>query len=504
MGWTIGEILQLLLVIATFFAVIVALFGERFREWLKRPKFDLKFDKSSDRCFREATVPQDNIQNEKEFTLVKRQYYRLMVKNKGGLAKNVKVKIDIFDETGKELQYFEPSSLNWISGEEKEDLAKGEINYINVCSQVIDHETYPRFVSGDPTQDAKIPLERRLRIELHDTEHLRGIIWDRPLNDYKFVISFHGDNFEPITKYFVFNQPSSNTVPGDLVEEKFDNAVVNERKFYCFATIILLTASIYLIQNWELQLKSALSNLSPTILTIIVAILIFAASSVYNSRTIALQDMKTSYLQVQINARLAKKSHSDRTEGDEEDAYKKIANWWLKRAEGEAKIQKKNCYATIFLLFSSFNLSLGIITKKPYLCIFILSLILIIIVLCLSHSFLKFRKLSHLSLFSTCLVIFGIPLFFGFVMLNIINWITLGSISNIIFNYWFFFIAFVSLFLAYKSLRSPSKSIFLEHLSEVAILFKSIGLLYPNISDDYWEHFLRFRNSDSYYRFLDC
>ncbi len=84
-GWVqrmnTSDWIQLGVLFVMFFAVIVALFGEKFREWLKRPKISLEFDKKSDRCFREATVPSDNIQKEQysPFVNVTRVYYRLMM-----------------------------------------------------------------------------------------------------------------------------------------------------------------------------------------------------------------------------------------------------------------------------------------------------------------------------------------------------------------------------------------------------------------------------------------
>jgi hypothetical protein len=97
MCWTLSDYLQLGMLVATFFVIPAALFGATFRDWIKRPKIFLKFDKASDRCFRQATVLEDEIQNGRDshFKNVERVYYRLKVKNEGGLAKNVKVKIDI-------------------------------------------------------------------------------------------------------------------------------------------------------------------------------------------------------------------------------------------------------------------------------------------------------------------------------------------------------------------------------------------------------------------------
>ncbi len=219
MNWTLSDKLQFGLLVTTFLAVIVALFGEKFREWIWGPNINLKFDKKSDRCFREATVPNDHFQNEPGtfYQNVKRAYSRLKVDNEGRLAKNVKVKIEVFDSEKKEIPYFEPSTLNWISGKEREDLAKKEVNYVNICSQVIDpNQKLLRVVPLDGSHTKKT-MDRRLRIELYDTSQ-RGIIWDRKLDNYIFKIIAYGDNFDPITKRFEFKKPSSNTLPGDLVE----------------------------------------------------------------------------------------------------------------------------------------------------------------------------------------------------------------------------------------------------------------------------------------------
>lgn len=139
MNWIISDYIQLGMLIASFSVVLAALFGEKFRKWLERPIISLRFDKESDRCFRKATVPDDIIQGEHHALTNERLYYRLKVENTGGLAKNAKIKIDIFDSDGKEIEHFEPSTLRWISGHEKVDLAKKEVDYVNVCSQVALH-----------------------------------------------------------------------------------------------------------------------------------------------------------------------------------------------------------------------------------------------------------------------------------------------------------------------------------------------------------------------------
>lgn len=82
----------------------------------------------------------------------------MKVENKGGLARNLRIRVDIL-KGNKELERFEPSTLLWISGREREDLAKGESEYINFLSQVL----------YSPTK-----IENRLRIELFNAGE-RGI-----------------------------------------------------------------------------------------------------------------------------------------------------------------------------------------------------------------------------------------------------------------------------------------------------------------------------------------
>lgn len=198
----ISDNLQVLMIIATFLVVIVALLGEKFWEWYHQPDIYVKFVEESERCFgREAKVPKDNIQDEGCFCNVIRYYYRLKIENLGGPAKNAKVKIDVFDTNGKEIERFEPSTLRWISGREREDLAKGETDYINLCSQVKNHEN---------------SITKRLRLELHDLQSPRGISWDLPLRDYLFKVSIHGDNFNPILRKFHYKMPSSTNEAGKL------------------------------------------------------------------------------------------------------------------------------------------------------------------------------------------------------------------------------------------------------------------------------------------------
>lgn len=221
MNWIISDYIQLGMLIASFFVVLAALFGDKFRKWLVRPIISLRFDKESDRCFRKATVPDDIIHGERHALTNERMYYRLKVENKGGLAKNVKIKMDIFDSEEKEIQYFEPSTLRWINGNEKEDLAKEEVDYVNVCSQVMNPDRtlkHDRRGIEPYYTEEEFHISKPLRIELYDISE-RGIIRDLPLDNYIFKITVYGDNFKPIPTNFEFKKSSSNTQPSDLVKK---------------------------------------------------------------------------------------------------------------------------------------------------------------------------------------------------------------------------------------------------------------------------------------------
>lgn len=209
------------IMIATFLAVLAALFGERFRKWLEHPKISLRFDKKSDRCFRKTQV-NDFLRFEKSPLKgdcnTERCLYRLEIENKGGLAKNVKVKIDILDAKEKEIQYFEPSTLRWISGREDEDLTRGEVNYVNICSQIM------RVVSPKNIDARK--LENLLRIELSDLTYMQSPAsyleyergrYDLPLENYIFKVVVCGDNFKFIPKKFKFTKPLTHGQTGDLI-----------------------------------------------------------------------------------------------------------------------------------------------------------------------------------------------------------------------------------------------------------------------------------------------
>lgn len=202
----IQDWLNLLMVIATFLAVIVALFGEKLWDWLNRPKIRLSFDKNSERCLRTGIALKDSIQDDliiQGTTDIPRYFYQLKVVNEGGFAKNVKIKLDIHYADDSEKPRFEPSTLKWVGGTESEDFAKGEVDYINICSQVI--------------QDGQVTANSPLRVELYNL-HPRAIAWDLGLADYIFVLFIHGDNLKPFIKKFKFLNPAKTDKPGDLQE----------------------------------------------------------------------------------------------------------------------------------------------------------------------------------------------------------------------------------------------------------------------------------------------
>jgi len=83
--------------IATFLAVIIALFGERFWEWLRRPKLHIEFDKESERCFRWAISPEEYRQDQGLFYSVRIWYFRLKVVNTGSTnIKGLIAKVDLY------------------------------------------------------------------------------------------------------------------------------------------------------------------------------------------------------------------------------------------------------------------------------------------------------------------------------------------------------------------------------------------------------------------------
>ena len=197
---TLSDWIQIGIAVITSIAVIVALFGKRFWDLFDRPKIKISFDKSSDRCFRWAIIKNNHIQDEGVHENVKKQYFRLRVTNKGGLAKGLRVRADIFDKSGKELERFEPSTLRWINGKEEVDLAVGESEFVNFLSQVLE-------------SDRKI--NNRLTIEVFDASP-RGIAWDRLLMEYHFQITVYGENIKPKSFKAVFKPNQTKSKPGDL------------------------------------------------------------------------------------------------------------------------------------------------------------------------------------------------------------------------------------------------------------------------------------------------
>lgn len=202
-GLTLSDKIQATMSFFTFCAVIVALFGERFWRWLERPKIKIDFDKDSDRCFRWADVPLCNIQDEGQKTNVRKFYFRLRITNKGRTATKLRVRADIKDKNGKEIERFEPSTLQWINRKEETDLLNGESEYVNFLSQVVSHPE----------------IKNRLTIEIFDTSP-RGIAWDRQLDKYEYSITVYGENIKPASIHAIFIPNKNKTLPGKLVVAK--------------------------------------------------------------------------------------------------------------------------------------------------------------------------------------------------------------------------------------------------------------------------------------------
>lgn len=198
-GLTTSDKIQAAMSFFTFCAVIVALFGERFWRWLDRPKIEISFDKNSDRCFRWADVQLCNIQDEGQKANVRKQYFRLRITNKGRFAKRLRVRVDIKDKAGKEVERFEPSTLQWINRKEENDLLNGESEYVNFLSQIINHPD----------------IKNRLTVEIFDTSP-RGIAWDRELETYKYTITVFGENIKPVSINATFVPNKDKTIPGNL------------------------------------------------------------------------------------------------------------------------------------------------------------------------------------------------------------------------------------------------------------------------------------------------
>lgn len=181
--------------IATFLAVLVALFGKRAQDWIDRPKMRVSYWQESERCFRGAMQINDRIQNFPHIPL-ERQFFRLRVSNEGKqTARRVKVVVDLYYENGEPAERFEPNSLRWIaSDQETIDIASQEKTYINLLSQITKIKQ-----NGE-----KIPSNLFvIRWEVFNMMP-RGIAWDRESRDYLIKLIIHGDNFEPSTKWLKF------------------------------------------------------------------------------------------------------------------------------------------------------------------------------------------------------------------------------------------------------------------------------------------------------------
>lgn len=179
----------------TLFAVLVALFGERFRDWLNRPVINIEFDRNSDRCFRSANPLDETIQDFPQFIPETRQYFKLKVTNNGrGTAKSVRALVDLYYEDMKEAERFEPSCLGWITGDKEIDIASGESVYVNLLSQIIKIKNSSAVVPSNYFV---------LRWELFDLRP-RGIAWDRQSKTFNIKIIIHGDNIRPKIYWFRF------------------------------------------------------------------------------------------------------------------------------------------------------------------------------------------------------------------------------------------------------------------------------------------------------------
>lgn len=199
-GLTISDKIQAAMTFFTFCAVIIALFGERFWRLLERPKIKVTFDKNSDRCFRWADVQLCNIQDEGRIQNVRKYYFRLKITNNGDTATKLRVRVDIKDKNGKEVERFEPSTLQWINRKEETDLLNGESEYVNFLSQVVNHPE----------------INNRLTIEIFDTSP-RGIAWDRQLDRYEYSITVFGGNIKPVLVYAKFVPNKDKALPGKLM-----------------------------------------------------------------------------------------------------------------------------------------------------------------------------------------------------------------------------------------------------------------------------------------------
>lgn len=232
------DLITISLAVAAFVTATIALYGSRYKEWLTRPKIKISFNKNSDRCIRKGALAQNSIQEEGLFVGVERYYYRLKIINKGGYANKVRVKVDIYFD-GKERCHFEPQTLKWVTTlkEDEENLAKGEINYINLCSWFI--KGLPALnpvnlvgasVKEDINGRCKLELDkkyqnininRKIRVELFDFTP-RAICWDLPKSEkLLFKVIVCGENFMPIVRYFLFITPENKPEKGNLKRMNF-------------------------------------------------------------------------------------------------------------------------------------------------------------------------------------------------------------------------------------------------------------------------------------------
>ena len=182
--------------IATFLAILVALFGKRIQDWIDRPIIKVYFELTSDRCFRNAIPIRDDIQEFHDIMTKKRQYFRLKVSNDGkSTAKRVRIILDLYYEDMKEAERFEPNPLRWVtSNTEDIDIANKEITYINLLSQVT--EIY----------EPEGPVPQNLFVIRWEIFNMipRGIAWDRVSRKYIIKLIVHGDNLEAKTYWLQF------------------------------------------------------------------------------------------------------------------------------------------------------------------------------------------------------------------------------------------------------------------------------------------------------------
>jgi len=181
----------------TLLALLVALFNQRFQNWLDRPVVEVDFDRNSDRCYRTANLRNDIIQEFSEVITKERQYFKLKVSNKGrGIAKKVRIIIDLFREDMSEVERFEPNCLRWITGDKEIDIASGETTYVNLLSHVL---------GIYPLEDEK-PVPNNffvIRWEIYDFS-ARAIAWDRQRENYIIKLIIHGENVKAKTHWFKY------------------------------------------------------------------------------------------------------------------------------------------------------------------------------------------------------------------------------------------------------------------------------------------------------------